>query len=61
MKKELGSLVCKALTRQLAENGQDVAATVVNNNVASHALFRRIGYRAVKPILHYSYAKPMEI
>lgn len=60
MKKGLGSLVCKALTKQLAENGQDVAATVANNNVAPHALFKRIGYRAIKPILRYSYTKPME-
>lgn len=60
MRKGLGSLVCKTLAQQLAQNGQDIVVTVVDHNEASHAFFKSIGFKAIKPKLHYSYTKPME-
>lgn len=47
IRKGLGSLVCQALTKQLGENGQDVGATVVEHNQATHALFRATGFKEI--------------
>lgn len=41
----LGALVAKAITRQIAELGQDVCAHVFEENKTPQALFEKLGFR----------------
>lgn len=43
----LGSLVCRAISRKVAEMGDDVWAHVFSGNERAMRLFRRIGFEIV--------------
>lgn len=45
----LGSLVCRALSKQLGKMGLDVCACVGPENTASCKLFERIGFTVIAP------------
>lgn len=47
LKRGLGTVVLKAITKQLAENGHDSSAAVSVDNVPSQALFKKAGFRKV--------------
>lgn len=51
-----GSLVTKAISKQIAESGYDPYAAVYDWNTASRRLFEQIGYQAVGTV-YYLYIK----
>lgn len=53
----LGTLVCRALSKELGRMGLNAYGTVRASNVASHRLFRRNGFEIVDDV-HWIWATP---
>lgn len=50
MRKGFGTLVARAITKELGQMGLDVCACVNTLNVASQIMFRRMGFEIIEKV-----------
>lgn len=55
----LGMLLAKALSRKIAESGQDIGACIFNTNTHSLSIFEKLGFSVVDDI-HWMEILPIE-
>ena len=46
-RKGLGALIVRAMAKQLAESGEDTITSVIHENEASQATFRKLGFQYI--------------
>lgn len=49
-----GSTVTKALSKKIAEMGDDIYAAVYDDNIPSHSLFKKLGFKRVGEVFFVS-------